>query len=284
MTDTLENEDGWTLVVSSSTPPDFRTHLNYIKAMKDLSDGLKITLNFSVTSQSNFQKAILSKKLRFIKIIKDNLDDEYKKAMQEKEFAKICSIWISVKSYYLIFNMLLVLCSLINGEESNLDYSHKKSIVNFRKLIKEGKISFNKYGFNKVCTCFEANSFKTKAGDNLRFGVEEEIRIKGILKKLCTYKFESYCRDNNIKDFRGKKNRDKRDLFFTNNEISLFEFFYWYRIKTNYKDLSFLDQDVHSSEIVEFYESYYTFTMNFYNSLKDLINEVSKKRLGEQII
>lgn len=280
-----EDEANWLeITVAPSTPPDFRTHSNYVSFMKELSEELKITLNFSIDSRATFKKILLNKKLGLIKIIKENLDDEHKKSLQDRDFGKICSIWIPVKSYYLVFNLLLVLCSLINDDYRNLNYSHKDSIVNSRKLIKDGKISFNKHGFNRVFTCLEAESFKAKMGDNLRYGVEEESRIREIIKKICRYKFESYCRDEKVEEFRTKKNRIKRDEFFRKNEISLFEFFYWYRIKTNYRDLSFLDQDILSSEIVDFYENYYSLTINFYNALKDLINESSKKRFGEKII
>lgn len=279
-------EINWSEIeVIPSTPPKLRTHLNYVIFMKEFSDKLEIKLNFNINSKSKFKKTFLSKKLKLIRIIKENLDDEYKKAIQEKEFAKICSLWIPVKSYYLIFNQLLVLCALINDEEGNLDYSHKRVIANFSKMLKENKISFNKTGFNQVYTCKEINNFKTKIGDNLRKkDVEEELRIRGILKKLCSYKFESYCRENGVKDRKKKKDREKCVLFFDNYEISLFEFFYWYRIKANYKDLSFLDQNVHSGDITQFYENYYLLTINFYNSLKNLINEVSQRRVGEKII
>jgi len=270
--------------VAQITPPDFQTHLNYVLSMKNFSDGLKIKLNSSIQSKTKIKKSLLSKKLKFIKMIKENLDDEYKKSMQEKEFAKICSMWIPVKSYYLIFNQLLVLCSLVNSNIGNISYSHRKSIVNFRKMIKEHVISFNKNCFNKVYNCMEAIKFKTKSGNNLKKDIEKELRVKGILKKICSYKFESYCRDEKIKSFRRKKDQEKRDWFFNKNEISLFEFFYWYRIKTNYRDLSFLDQEVYTGEIVEFYENYYLLTINFYTALKYLINELSKKRLGETII
>ena len=281
----VKREVSWEEVgVIPLTPPDFKTHLNYVLSMKEFSDGLKLKLNSNIHYQAKFKKASLSKKLNFIKMIKENLDDEHKKSMEETEFAKICSMWIPVKSYYLIFNQLLVLCSIFNNNEENINYSHTKSIVNFMKMIKEGKISFNKDNFNIVCPFIEAISFKTKRGDNFKKDLEEELRIKGILKKLCSYKFESYRRDEKIKEFRTKKDKEKKKLFFENNEISLFEFFYWYRIKTNYRDLSFLDQEVYSGEIAQFYENYYLLTMNFYIALKDLINDISKKRLGEILI
>ena len=188
----VEYETNWlNIEVVPLTPPDFQTHLNYVLFMEDFSNRLDIKLNMDINTKAKFKKTSLSKKLKFIKMIKENLEDEYEKSTQEIEFAKICSMWIPVKSYYLIFNQLLVLCSLINNNEENLNYSHKKSIVNFRKMIKEGIISFNKDDFNKVYSCLETTNFKTKMGDNLREDIEEELRIKGILKKLCSYKFRS---------------------------------------------------------------------------------------------
>lgn len=75
-----------------------------------------------------------------------------------------------------------------------------------------------------------------------------------------------------------------KENFLDNKEISLFEFFYWYRIKTNYRDLAFLDQELYEEDIVKFYENYYLLTINFYNAFKKLINNLSKKRFGRDII
>jgi len=280
-----EYEDGWEkITVTPSTPPDFRTHLNYVKAMKELSEQLTTKLNRDISTKSNFNKKVLVKKLNLIKIIKESLEEEYKKALKEKDFAKVCSMWIPVKSYYLIFNLLLIVCALFNNEEGNLNFPHNKTLSNFRSMLKNGDVSFDKEGFNKVETCEEAISFKSKSGDTLRLSVDEQSRINSILKKLCKYKFEDFCRYTGLRHFQTKINRKKKEGFFKNSEISLFEFFYWYRIKTNYRDLDFLNQEIYADEIVEFYENYYLLTINFYKSLKDLINILSKKRFGEKLL
>lgn len=265
-------------------PLDFMTHLNYVSCMKDLSEGLAIELKFNIDSKSSFLRNSLSKKISLIKLIKESLDEEHKKALEEKDFAKVCSMWISVKSYYLIFNLLLVLCALVNNDKENLDYAHSKVISNFRTMIKNKKLVFNKEYFNLVVFCSDALCFKSKSGDTLRADVDNKLRVNSVLKKLCKYKFEDFCRYKNIKNFRKKINKKIRQDFFNNNEISLFEFFYWYRIKTNYRDLAFLDQEINKEYVAKFYENYYLLTINFYDALKILINEVSKKRLGELII
>ena len=60
----VEDEDWWEkITVAPSTPPDFRTHLNYVKAMKDLSGQLTAKLNKDIVTKSNFNKKMLAKKL-----------------------------------------------------------------------------------------------------------------------------------------------------------------------------------------------------------------------------
>lgn len=97
-------------------PRDFITHLNYISCMKELSEGLEINSCFQINSKSQFKPEFLHKKIRLIQMIKESLNEEYKKASKEKDFAKVCSMWVSVKSYYLIFNLLLITHVLINND------------------------------------------------------------------------------------------------------------------------------------------------------------------------
>jgi hypothetical protein len=270
--------------VLPTMPFDFMTHLNYISCMKELSKGLELNLNIKIDSKSSFKVNSLKKKIRLICLIKESLDEEYKKAEKEKDFARVCSMWISVKSYYLIFNMLLIIHVLINSDETNLNYTHSETINKFRNLLKSKKLEFNKEEFNIVSSCGGAFLFRSESGDTLKKEVLPELRARSVLKKLCKYKLEDFCRYKGIKNFKKKKARLMRDSFLRDSEISLFEFFYWYRIKTNYRDLAFLDQKVFEGDVAKFYENYYILTINFYDCLRKLINELSKSRLGEDII
>ncbi len=269
--------------IASPMPPDFKTHLNYVSYMSNLSKDLEINLNFKIDSKAPFNKSVLSKKLRLVELIRESIDEEYKKAMKEKEFAKVCSMWIPVKSYYLIFNLLLILCVLVNNEKGNLDYAHAKAISNFRNMIKSNKLSFNKDNLNLVLSCQQAIEFVSKSGDSLRDELDDSKRARSVLKKLCKYKFDDFCRYAGLRDFRDGESRRQKKKFFTDSEISLFEFFYWYRIKTNYRDLSFLDKEIYNGDIIKFYEGYYNLTINFHNALKQLINNISKTRFGEHL-
>ncbi len=270
--------------LASPMPPDFKTHLNYVSYMNNISKDLKVELNFNIDSKAPFTKSALLKKIRLVELIRESIDEEYKKAIKEKEFAKVCSMWIPVKSYYLIFNLLLILCVLINNEKGNLDYPHAKAISNFRNMIKSKKLLFNKNNLNLVLSCQEAIDFTSKSGDSLRDNLDDDKRARSVLKKLCKYKFDDFCRYAGLREFRDLDSKKQKSKFFKDSEISLFEFFYWYRIKTNYRDLSFLDKEIYAGDIIKFYEGYYFLTINFHDALKKLINDISKIRLGEYIL
>ncbi len=62
------------------------------------------------------------------------------------------------------------------------------------------------------------------------------------------------------------------------------EFFYWYRIKSNYRDLEFLDKDIDDKQFRNFYKNYFELTISFYEALKKLINVLSKIRLDKEIL
>ena len=66
--------------------------------------------------------------------------------------------------------------------------------------------------------------------------------------------------------------------------MNLCEFFYWYRIKANYRDLEFLNKDISGYKFSEFYRNYFELTLTFFNTFKNLINALAKIRLGKIIL
>ena len=272
------------MIFKSFPPPDFRTHMNYVSCLNKISKDLSISLLLNIKTKSDYDSKKLKKKLDLIKLIKKSLDEEYKFTIKNEEFAEIGSTWIAVKSYYLIFNMCLIVCFLINDEEKNLNLGHKNVLNNIKKLIKEKKIIFNKKEFNEFHICKEALKFRLSKNESLRLDLEDNKRISSILKKIAEYKLENFKREENIENFRFKINQNKRNDFIKKEETNLYEFFYCYRIKANYRDLDFLNQEIHQENFFDFYKNYYELTMNFYEAFKGLINNISKIRLGEKIL
>jgi len=128
-------------------------------------------------------------------------------------------------------------------------------------------------------------SLQIKPGANLRLvNIDLNERIVQILKKLIDYKIEDFQRKEGIKNFRSKKNREKKKELLDKDTVNIFEFFYWYRIKSNYRDLEFLDKDISDRQFNDFYKNYFELTSKFYTALKYLINDLSKKRLNKEIL
>ena len=65
--------------------------------------------------------------------------------------------------------------------------------------------------------------------------VPDEDRYKQIMRKLHDYAKEEFKRTRNIKRLTGGKKQA-----FDSKAICLADFFYWYRIKSNYRDLQFI--------------------------------------------
>lgn len=268
----------------TQNPPDFITHLNYVSCLNTLSRGISITCNLSIKTKINESK-LLKKKINLIKLTLKSINGEYKMIQQSPDFAELCVSWISVKAYYLVFNLSLILEYLLSDQESALNFSHKKLLRKFKERIGRKELFFNKKIFNANFQCLKIIKLRVKSGANIKIiGFNLKDRIVQIFRKLVFYKLEDFQREERIKNFRSEKNRLKKKEFLENNIVNLYEFFYWYRIKANYRDLEFLNKDISSYKFSEFYQNYFELTITFFNAFKNLINELAKIRLGKIIL
>ncbi len=268
----------------TQNPPDFITHLNYVSCLNALSRGITASYNLSIKNKINESK-LLKKKINLIKLTLKSVNGEYKMIQQNPDFAELCVSWISVKTYYLIFNLSLILEYLLSSQESALSFSHKKLLRKFKERIGRKEIFFNKKIFNTNFQCSKIMNLQVKTGANIKIiGFNLKERIIQILRKLVFYKLEDFQREEGIKNFRSKKNRQKKKEFLENNTVNIYEFFYWYRIKANYRDLEFLNKDISSYKFSEFYRNYFELTFTFFNVFKELINNLAKIRLGKTVL
>jgi hypothetical protein len=65
--------------------------------------------------------------------------------------------------------------------------------------------------------------------------------INSLKKKLATYAEHDFRENSSIKDYRSRANQTRRDSFRVATSINLSDFFYWMRIKANYRDVDYLD-------------------------------------------
>lgn len=265
-------------------PPDFMTHLNYVGCLNVVLHGLTAECKLEIKNKIKENK-ILDKKIKLIKLITKSLNEELKAIKVNLSFAEVCVPWIAVKAYYLLFNLFLIAEYLISGQESFFNSSHEGLLKKLKNHIKKKDIVFNKEVLNTNFRCSEIINTKVKLGANLKIvGVNLEERVLQILKKLIYYKIDDFQRKEKIKNFRSKKDRERKKEFLENNNINICEFFYWYRIKSNYRDLEFLDKDIDDEQFKVFYKNYFELTVLFFKALKGLINDLSKKRLNKEIL
>lgn len=265
-------------------PPDFNTHANYIRLLNATSKDMGLEFSQSCKKAIKNPSKLLNKKINLIQFTLRSISEEYKIILDSNDFAVVCCSWIPVKSYYVIFNSLLVLQYLITCDEKALSSAHSEINNDFKGYIERNEIKFSKDCFNKVYKGEEIeklSNWKSGSGESLKkHSFNEEDRFKHILKKIIEYKKEEFKRMNNIKSLSGKAKKD----FLSKTKINLSDFFYCYRIKANYGGMDFLDKDISDLKFKEFFNNYSFFTVNYYKCLKKLINELAVIRLGEKIL
>lgn len=265
-------------------PPDFRTHLNYLSCVESLADSLSITLSQDFRSSLTESKK-LQKKLTLIKLTKKAIEGELATVNANNEYAELCVSWISVKAYYLFFNLIQILSYLMEGQETSLSQTHNGNRKWLKDAISDGRLVFNNRIFNKIFNSGKIFTKTVRVGSNLKISnVEIVPRIISVLKKIVDYQIQQLVYDKKIKSFRTKDAKALKADYLENETVNLCEFFYWYRIKANYRDLEFLNHDISTSSYVEYYKKYYSLIMKFYVAFEDQINKLSAQRIGKAIL
>lgn len=274
----LEKE--WRKVSGPFDHPDFVTHSNYLHYMSKNSNKLSLSCSLCLNKKMRVNKKA-QQKVKLLNLTLENLMEENKNIGKYPEYSIVCVSWMPVKSYYLMFNLIILLEYLICSNEYYLATSHIAVLGKFKDMIFKGSLFFNEAIFNKICEVEKIENWKIPMWENVkRANVDSELRYKQIIKKLLQYSKEEYKRRNKIKSLRGKSKKDYRER----TTINLCEFFYWYRIKANYRDMEFIDKGVKVNEFKEFYSDYYQLSLNFYSAFKDCINRIAVIRTGKPLL
>lgn len=176
--------------------------------------------------------------------------------------------------------MLNISKYLIEGsKDSTIERTdHEKLITWIHNKIKEEELIFSNTKFNKLFTYEKINTWEFKTGDNLRTSIDDNTRFKLLIRKLSSYKLASFKRNNKISNFRKQINRKKRNDYMKKNKISLIEFFYRYRLQSNYKDLDMLSEETDLERIFKYCEMYHNVEQNMYSTLKRFVNSLHQQR------
>lgn len=268
----------------SSSPilnAEFRTHSNYLNFISELSSGLIIIPSVTPTTRLSVIPVLVKKKISLTLLTFNNIDLEMDQINKFRDYAQICSSWIPVKSYYLFFNLVLILEWLIDDDIKWLTQTHEAVNRRLKDLIRNKEINFSEPCFNTIIPAVSVSSWKIPSGSNMVIGnPDPKTRYRQIIKKILDYKKDDFKRRRNIKRLVGINNTN----FLTSTNINLWEFLYWYRIKANYRDMEFLESGVDISDFYIYYLNYHTLCCNLHEAFINEINRISTLKYGVALV
>lgn len=250
----------------------YDTHYNYIRCLCGLTNNS--TLRFT----SSLRKASLpdiNEKKNLISLTKKSLSDESKIVSIDKDYSYASTSWLPVKAYYLIFNILLTIEYVIKTQKGTFRLSHASCIDEFTRKLKEQEIQFSNQVLNQV---FDQSilAHRVTSGANLSSKTTEKDMYKMAIRKIAKYKVEDWKQKNRI-NLKKPTHKTKYQKYLSSFSVSIFDFPYYMRIRSNYRDFAFID-GVTTDETADYFNAYFSFTVNFVKILEKLKGDLVTAR------
>src|SRR3989338_11132682 len=246
-----------------ATPLDFakasfRTHLNYIKCLEKLF--ASSTLSVSRTGIFTKRNVEITRFRKLYKVTLKSIKKDIELAHEDSAFAVIAAPWFPVKCYYALYYLESVLTHLLDGSVQGFG---KGGHAGIRKkvysLVDMGFIVFSVAELNRVYELTQIRALPAiNAGQNARSDYwQKPDCINSVAKKLMDYKLHD-AKIGRKWNLRTKKHREEQKLFVGAERLMIVDFFFWYRIKANYRDLDYIDFEngITESEVLEYLETY----------------------------
>lgn len=258
--------------------PELSTHLNYVTYLSEHTKKLEFKYTNSVAPANKSTFSDYKSRLNLIKLTFHSLIEESNQVTKTPEYARVCSAWVAIKGYYLLFYLETILLSLITGQ-NKLNSTHASIRAEIRSLASSGTLTSNFPELISVIKHSECETTGLQSGANLKWVISDNNRYKQVMKKLREYSLEEFRRTNKIRRLTGK-----RKITFNEKKIALCDFYYWYRIKSNYRDLEFIaGETAKIMDIYKFYQSYSKSALDIANAYISLINNLHAKRSGSSL-
>lgn len=236
---------------ANSLSVTFKTHLNYVKCMARLTENLVIDLHVNPTAP--LDPAMITKFSTLARITETSIEGEQEACKREKAYAQVAAPWIPVKCYYRLYYLESVFLYLLNG--SVVGFSHgghfkvKQALI---RLLKDEEISLSGTSASELSTIVTwqiANGYVASSGSTITATYHTSVACsQSLRKKLAEYIEIDWKQSEKIKDYRTRASQTKKVEMLSPKEFCLLDYFYWMRIKTNYRDADFLDFDNNVNE------------------------------------
>lgn len=265
------------MVLSLTASPELNTHIHYLEYMNNGTYNVSFQYKNRVARNSAISRSAFSSRVKLAVLTYQSLNEEMDKVNQTYEYARVCSAWVAIKGYYLLYYLESMIMSLIEADTERLKTSHKGIRSFIKAQFSVGAITCSSEEIAKIVKHVDCLDAHLPKGANLRTNLHNGDRYNQLMKKLTIYAKDEFKRSKNLKQLRGA---DK--ITFMNQTIGLIDFFYWYRIKSNYRDLEFIAGEQSSTQdLFYFYQGYNSTSLNVARAYIVLINELYAKRTGD---
>lgn len=240
----------------SSTSEMFRTHWNYIKCLNNIFTNLRIDINVTTSSHLNADFPRRFERLSQITLL--SIQSELEACEQEVAYASVIAPWIPVKCYYRLYYLesifLFFLCDDQCGFRNGGHAGVRRSLLNKLEIGEINFVNSSSSILSEISTWENAENFSTSAGSNIggNYYMYPDCH-RSIRKKMTEYIKIDWMQKNNIKNFRKSSAQSLRDSDLKPKKFQLIDYFFWMRIKANYRDVDFLDFD-HDVGAIDSYE------------------------------
>lgn len=252
----------------------YDTHLNYVRCLANLVSPATLTYN------NHLRQATLpyvGEKQNLISLTRQSLNDENQIVQIDRDYSYASTSWLPIKSYYLVFNILLTIQYILTLQRGNFRMGHLACVDEFTRKLQAQEIQFSDPTLNQV---FDGSilSYRSVAGANLSSRTSSTDMYKLVMKKIAKYKEEDWRRQNRI-NLRVKVHRDRFASYMSNKfSVSIFDFSYFMRIRSNYRDFAFID-GISSTETAAYFSAYFRFSMEFVRMLESMKITLANERL-----
>ena len=261
----IEERD--TVSVPISERNDYVIHLKYAHCLAIWSKGLTIASPLPRHPKADLK--LIENKAHLMELTRQSIRDDFAIVMEDPEYSLASVLWLPSKSYYLLYHLVCVIEYVLTCDPFWIRNSHKQCLARFISRLRNGNLVFSCGQFNEI---FDKAilDYKSRPGEILRTDVADDVIHRLLMKKVAKYKIEDDSRQINRKT---KTGRQKYNTAVSRIEISILDFFYSMRIKSAYKNFSFVD-GIEADGTKQYFERYYELTENFYECLNNLKNDL----------
>jgi hypothetical protein len=265
---------------SESSRASFRTHFNYIKCIEHLLS--KAVLSASITNAPTVREDEIHRFRRLAKLTKASIEKDVELVHEDTEFALIAAPWLPVKCYYHLYYLESMLVHLIDGTSWGFSKGGHTGIRRkLSSLFQASTLSFTNNDLNQVHALADVQRIpRIRPGQNARHDYWSDPECpRSVARKLAEYKLRD-AKASKGWNLRTRKGKAALAEFVNREKLMILDFFYWYRIKANYRDLDYIDFEygVSKEEVLEYIQSYSKAYQHYRRQLSTVLNSLIAAR------